>query len=138
MKSKSVTVPDKDQVTQHIKNLPPGLAHLVQRIRTIILDTDPIIGEHVKWNNPCFYYTGEMKPFDPKEYKREIIVMNLFKGRIMLVLPGGAKLNDQSGLLQGDYKDGRRTIIFSDEADINDKALQLQKLIKSWLSLVEI
>jgi hypothetical protein len=40
-----------------------------------------------------------MKPFDPKEYKREIIVMNLFKGRIMLVFPSGAKVKDASGML---------------------------------------
>lgn len=49
----------------------------------------PSIGEQIKWNNPCFYFTGEMPAFDPKEYKREIVVMNLFKGRIMLVLPSG-------------------------------------------------
>ena len=54
-----------------------------------------------------------MKPFDPKEYKRDLIVMNLHKGRIMLVFPSGAKVNDTSGLLEGDYKDGRRLAIFS-------------------------
>jgi hypothetical protein len=62
--------------------------------------------------------------------------MNL-SGRIMLVLPSGAKVNDKSGLLQGDYKDGRRTIIFTDEADVRAKANQLQQVIKKWLSLVE-
>ena len=55
-----------------------------------------------------------MKEFDPKEYKRDIIVFNLFKGRIMLVFPGGAKVKDASGLLEGDYKDGRRFIVFKD------------------------
>ena len=55
-----------------------------------------------------------MKEFDPKEYKRDIIVFNLFKGRIMLVFPSGAKVKDASGLLEGDYKDGRRFIVFKD------------------------
>ncbi len=41
-------------------------------LRNIILSTDKEIGERIKWNNPSFYYTGEMKPFDPKEYKREL------------------------------------------------------------------
>jgi len=55
------------------------------------LSTDKEIGERIKWNNPSFYYTGEMKLFDPKEHKREIIVFNLYKGRIMLVFPSGEK-----------------------------------------------
>jgi hypothetical protein len=78
-----------------------------------------------------------MKPFDPKEYKREIIVFNLFKGRIMLVFPSGAKVNDTSGLLEGDYKDGRRITIFKDLADVKAKEKSLQKVIKAWLKLVD-
>jgi hypothetical protein len=101
------------------------------------LSTDAEIGEHIKWNNPSFYYTGEMKPFDPKEYKREIIVFNLFKGRIMLVFPGGAKVNDTSGFLEGDYKDGRRIHVFKDIDDVKANAKTLQRIIKEWLKLVE-
>jgi hypothetical protein len=97
---RSITLSDPEQVTEHIKKLEPGLSKIIGVIRQIILSTDKEIGERIKWNNPGFYYTGEMKPFDPKEYKREIIVMNLFKGRIMLVFPSGAKINDTSGLLQ--------------------------------------
>lgn len=137
MKGKPAPVSDKEMVTQHIAKLQPELAKVIETIRQLILATDPEIGEHIKWNNPCFYYTGNMKPFDPKEYMREIIVMNLYKGRIMLVLPSGARVNDRSGLLQGDYKDGRRTITFADEADVLSKEKQLQQVIKTWLSLID-
>jgi hypothetical protein len=137
MKAKSEKLSDKEAVTDHIKQLEPTLGKTVEVIRQIILDTDKEIGERVKWNNPSFYYTGEMKPFDPKEYKREIIVMNLFKGRIMLVFPSGAKVNDSSGLLQGDYKDGRRITIFKDLEDVRSKEKSLQHVIKEWLKLVE-
>ncbi|MEP6583817.1 MAG: hypothetical protein ABJA90_06110, partial [Ginsengibacter sp.] len=78
---------DQALVTEHIQKLDPALGNIVEYIRQVILDTDKMIGERIKWNNPGFYYTGEMKPFDPKEYKRDIIVFNLFKGRIMLVFP---------------------------------------------------
>ncbi|MGN6637649.1 MAG: DUF1801 domain-containing protein [Mucilaginibacter sp.] len=91
----------------------------------------------MKWNNPSFYYTGEMKPFDPKEYKRDIIVFNLFKGRIMLVFPSGAKINDTSGFLEGAYKDGRRIHIFKDMNDVKAHAETLQHIIKEWLKLAE-
>jgi hypothetical protein len=103
----------------------------------IILSTDKEIDERIKWNNPSYYYTGEMKPFGPKEYKREIAVFNLHKGRIMLVFPSGAKVNDTSGLLEGDYKDGRRVVVFKDMEDVKSKEKALQYVIKEWLKQVE-
>ncbi len=113
------------------------MSNAVETIRQVILSTDKEIGERIKWNNPSFYYTGQMAESGPKEYKREMVVMNLFKGRIMLVLPSGAKVNDTSGLLEGDYKDGRRLIIFKDLDDVKKKQKALQKILKTWLSLVE-
>lgn len=128
---------DKEEVTLHIQKLETELAKTVEAIRKIILNTDKEIGERIKWNNPSFYYIGEMKPFDPKEYKREIAVFNLFKGRIMLVFPSGAKVNDTSGLLEGDYKDGRKVAIFKDLKEVKLKEKDLLDIIKAWLKLVE-
>jgi hypothetical protein len=128
---------DKEQVTEHIGQLEPKLAKVVETLRQIILNADKEIGERIKWNNPSFYYTGEIKEFDPKEYKRDIAVMNLFKGRIMLVFPSGARVNDKSGLLEGNYKDGRRITIFKDLNDVKEKQKTLQKVIKDWLKLVD-
>ncbi|AEE52922.1 DUF1801 domain-containing protein [Haliscomenobacter hydrossis] len=128
---------DQEQVTEHIQELEPSVGQIVETLRQIILSTDPEIGERIKWNNPSFYYTGEMKEFDPKEYKRDLIVMNLHKGRIMLVFPSGAKVNDQSGLLEGDYKDGRRIAVFKDTEDVQAKQGALQKIIVDWLELVD-
>ena len=135
--AKATKLTDSEQVTEHINKLEPGLGKIIQALRKIILSTDKEIGERIKWNNPSFYYTGEMKPFDPKEYKREIIVFNLYKGRIMLVFPSGAKVNDKSGLLQGEYKDGRRITIFKDMEDVRSKEKLLQTAIKEWLRLVD-
>ena len=137
MKAKTSPLSDEEQVTQHIQKLEPALAETVELMRKIILSTDKEIGEQIKWNNPSFYYTGEMKPFNPKEYKRYIIVMNLYKGRIMLVFPSGAKVNDTTAFLEGDYKDGRRTVVFKDIDDVRAKEKSLQAVIKKWLALVE-
>ena len=130
-------ISDSEQVTAHVKKLERTLGKTVETIRQIILSTDKEIGERIKWNNPSFYFTGEMKPFDPKEYKREIVVLNLYKGRIMLVFPSGAKVNDKTGLLTGDYKDGRRITIFKDMKNVKSKEKDLQKIIKDWLKLVD-
>jgi hypothetical protein len=135
--TRSIKLTDSEQVTEHIKKLDPAVAKIVQTLRKIILSTDKEIGERIKWNNPSFYYTGEMKPFDPKEYKREIVVFNLFKNRIMLVFPSGATVNDRSGLLEGDYKDGRRITVFKDLKDVKAKEKDLRLVLKTWLTLVD-
>jgi len=135
--AKTTKLPDTEQVTAHIKKLDSSIRKTVETLREIILGTDKEIGERIKWNNPSFYYTGEMKSFDPKEYKRELIVFNLFKNRIMLVFPSGAKVNDKTGFLQGDYKDGRRVAIFKDLADVESKEKTLRTVIKKWLKLVD-
>ena len=55
----------------------------------------------------------------------------------MLVFPSGAKVNDTTGLLEGDYKDGRRITVFKDMKDVKAKEKALQKVIKEWLKLVD-
>lgn len=55
----------------------------------------------------------------------------------MLVFPSGAKINDKSGLLHGEYRDGRRITIFKDMDDVKSKEKVLQTVIKEWLRLVD-
>jgi hypothetical protein len=124
-------------VSEYIQKLDPSFGEIIETLRQVILSTDKEIGEEIKWNAPTFFYTGEMKPFNPKEYKRYIIVTNFHKGRILLVFPSGAKVNDTTGFLEGDYKDGRRLVYFNDLDDVKSRASALQNSIKKWLELVE-
>jgi hypothetical protein len=136
--AKGKDVNDSLSVTEHIQKLDPVLGALVEKIRQIILTTHKEIGERIKWNSPSFFYIGAMKPFNPKEYKRELIVFNLHnRNYALLVLPSGAKLKDTSGLLEGDYKDGRRLVKIYDLADADAKAKTLQQLIKQWLKMID-
>lgn len=134
--TKDKDISDPGSVSAHISKLPLDIIPIIEYIRKAILTTDPVIGERIKWNNPSFFYTGELPPFDPKTYKRELIVMNLHKGRVMLVFPSGAKVNDTTGFLEGDYKDGRRTLVFKDLADVKAKEKKLQSVIKIWLTKI--
>ena len=135
--AKATSLSDSGKVTEHIQKLDTSIAETVELVRQIILSTDKEIAEQIKWNSPSFYFSGEMKPFDPKEYKRDLIVMNLHKNKIMLVLPTGAKVKDTSGLLEGNYTDGRRVIQFSDSKDVVTKEKSLRKIISEWLKLVD-
>ena len=106
-------------------------------IRTLVsLDfSDAAVPE---WNAPPFFYTDKLKPFDPKEYKGYIVVFNLYqKDCIRLVFPSAAKIKDRSGLLQGDYEDGRRLAFFGNLKDVQSQRRALQQGIKTWLARLE-
>ena len=130
-------ISDTEKVTELIEKLQSPTKEIVEFIRQVILDTDNQISEQIKWNSPSFYYNGEMKAFDPKEYKRDILVINLHRGNILLVLPTGAKINDTTGILEGNYTDGRKLIKIKDLEDAKSKEDGLKKVLKDWLSQVE-
>jgi hypothetical protein len=76
--------------------------------------------------------------FDPREHRRHLIVFNLHSkdAGVLLVFLRGAAVDDTSGLLTGDYADGRRLARFHDLADVDAGKKPLRRVIKSWLSLV--
>jgi hypothetical protein len=135
----TVSAPSQpEQVKNYIEKSTHPLLEEIKLLRQIILNTDASIGEEIKWNAPSFFYTGEMKPFSPREYKRHFIVFNLYKqDAIRLVFPSGAKVNDPSGLLEGDYTDGRRLALFYNADDIKSKQKALQDVIHKWLQLAD-
>ena len=136
--SDSIKLSEPEAVDAYMKKLKHPLVKVVEALRKIILSADKEIGEEIKWNAPTFFYSGKMKPFNPKEYKRCIIVFNFYKKDcIRLVFPSGAKVNDTSGLLQGDYADGRRLASFADMKDVKANEKILQKIIKKWLTLLD-
>ena len=136
--AKTTKPSEPDKVDAYMRDLQHPLKNLAEALRQIILSADKNIGEEVKWNSPTFFYAGAMRPFDPKEYKRYLIVFNLHKkDHIMLVFPSGAKVEDTSGLLVGDYADGRRLALFYSMDEIKAKEKALQKVIKKRLKLLD-
>ena len=134
---KATKLSASEMVTEYIQKLGNPYSEIIETIRQIILSVDKEIGEQIKWNSPSFFYKGEMKPFDPKEYKRDIVVVNFRKNKVLLVFPTGATINDKWGLLEGDYKDGRRLVSLTDLKDVKAKEQALKNVLKEWLNLVE-
>ena len=127
-----------EKVDAYLKKLKHPLKEVVEALRQIILSTDREIGEEIKWNAPTYFFSGEMRPFNPKEYKRYIVVFNLYqKDCIRLVFPSGAKVDDKTGFLQGDYTDGRRLAFFPDMSEVKSKKKVLQVVINKWLALLD-
>lgn len=127
-----------DKVDAYMARLKHPLADVAAALRQAILEAHGDIGEEIKWNAPSFFYTGPMRPFSPKEYKRHVAVFNLHrKDCIRLVFPNGARIPDTSALLEGDYADGRRLASFASMADVRSKQAALQKAVRKWLTLVD-
>jgi len=131
-------ISEPERVDAYMAGVKHPLKNVVEALRSIILRADSAIGEEIKWNAPTFFYTGEMAPFNPKEYKRYVIVFNLYKKDcVRLVFPSGARIGDTSGLLVGDYADGRRLALFSSMVEVQSKKAALRRAIGKWLNTLD-
>ncbi len=123
-----------EAVNDWMAGLDHPLKDVAEATRQAILQADPSIGEQVKWNSPAFFYTGEMSEFNAKEYKRDLVVFHLRKkDQVLLVFPNGAVIPDSTGILEGNYTDGRRMLTLKSMADLETKKQALQQVIKLWL-----
>lgn len=119
-------ISEPEKVAAYLDGLDHPLKDLAEYLRSLILAADPNIGEGIYWNAPTFFFTGAMPDFDPKTYKRYIVGFNFYrKDAIRLIFLHGARANNDSGLLEGDYPDGRRIVTFTsiEAAKANKKAL---------------
>ena len=117
---------DSAAVDDYMRTLDHPLADLAAEVRRTILAADKGIGEEIKWNAPAFFFTGAMAPFDPKEYRRHLVVFNFYrKNCLRLVFWHGDRANDTSGFLTGTYADGRRLaeLLSSDDLKAHKKTL---------------
>ena len=134
MSAKEKKASEPEAVDAYLKALKHPLAALAQSLRRAILAADKSIGEEIKWNAPAFFYTGALASFEAKEYKRHLVVFNFFrKDCIRLVFWRGDVAKDQSGLLEGDYPDGRRLAHFSDVKQLAARKKALGAVLKAQL-----
>ncbi len=129
---------EADEVGAFIRAMKHPLKPVVEELRAIILATDPAIGEEIKWNSPAFFYSGPMAEFDAREHRRHLAVVNVFKKDcVRVVFLSGARTGDTSGLLTGDYADGRRLALFSSVEEVRSQKTALERVIRKWLDTLE-
>lgn len=125
------------KVDECVAGLNPEAQAIVNILRQLLPSIDPEIREHIKWNAPAFYYDGAMKAFDAKEYKRDLLVVNLHRGKLLLVFPSGAKISESAGLKGKNYPDGRKIIALETSADLEKMIPELSAGITDWLNQIE-
>jgi hypothetical protein len=136
-KAKKTKPPDSAAVDAYMLALTHPLPELTAEVRRTILAADARIGEEIKWNAPAFFYTGAMEPFDPKEYRRHLIVFNFYrKDCLRLVFWHGDRANDKSGFLEGTYADGRRIAKLSSIGELRARKKTLVAVLRSQLEHV--
>jgi hypothetical protein len=123
-------------VSEYISTLESSEQEFVNAVRQLVLAIDPEIKEHIKWNSTAFFYSGEMEAFDAKEYKRDLLVINLHRGKFLLVFPTGAKIEDS--ILKGkNYPDGRKIITLEHLGDLKKIEPAVQAGIVNWINQIE-
>lgn len=131
-------VSEAASVNEFMKKLQHPMHDVMEYLRRFIMSADKNIGEGIYWNAPTFYYTGKMKPFDAKEYRRYIVGFNFYKqDMIRMIFLRGADATDTTSILEGDYKDGRRIVSIKGMDDVKSKEAALKKIIKQLVKLME-
>lgn len=126
---------DPEKVEQYLKDLDASLREIVLYLRALFLSEEEV-SEHIKWNSVAFYFNASMAEFDAKEYKRDLAVINLHRGKILLVFPTGNKIPDD--VLAGkNYADGRKIVEIANMESAQNLSGKLRSGVKYWLSQVE-
>jgi hypothetical protein len=116
---------DRSAVEAYLREIDHPFKAEMEAVRAIILGVSDKISERIKWNAPSFFYKEDLGAFNPRatEY-----------AHLILLFPGGAGMDDKSGLLEGNHKD-RREAKFHSLDDVKAKKRALEKLVKNWILL---
>lgn len=120
-----------EAVDQFLEALDHPLKPEIEAIRSIILNADEQITEHIKWNGPSFCYAG----VDRVTFKLHP------PHSIQLVFHRGAKVkstegfvfDDASGLMQWVRPD-RAMVTLKDMDEIEANQSALTDLVKAWIA----
>ena len=119
------------QVVSFLQQTPHPLKDVMELLRTIILQADVRITEHIKWNAPSFIYQQEDR-----------LTMNASKpDKVLLVFHNGAtgsvtidkkKITDTEGMLKW-QSDDRAVLEFHSVAELQKQEEALVEIIRQWL-----
>ncbi len=116
---------DTPKVDAYMQALEHPLKAEMEAVRAIILGAHEGVTEGIKWNAPSFYYKGDMVVFNPRAQEY-----------VHLVFPNGIVIEDEGGLLEGDYVD-RRMAYFRSMDEVKAKQAALANAVRSWAAVMD-
>lgn len=96
------------------------LKPLVLRVREIVLDADPRIGETIKWSTPTFVYRGNLASFQPRA-----------KQFVSILFHAGASIPGDHPILQGGG-DTARYVRLADADEVERERGALEAVVRAW------
>lgn len=96
------------------------MKEVVQRVREIVLDTDPRVDECIKWQAPTFTYKGNIASFYPKS-----------RQHASLMFHQGAKIPGSYPRLEGSG-DTSRVIKVADLDEAEAARAELESIVRAW------
>lgn len=117
---------DAEKVSTYMAELEHPLKAEIEAVRHIIKDADHRLSERIKWNAPSYYYKEDLVTFNPRTGKN-----------VHLVFHHIAITQVKSEFLIGDYKD-RRMMYFANMEQVNTRKAELERIIKEYVSLMEV
>jgi hypothetical protein len=107
----------------------------VDTLRDLILNTEPHLEEHIKWNASSYVLNGEDRITFNLMNKQGVVKLVLHMGATRKEDKNGAPImQDDSGLIEWN-SDIRGMITFNSLTDISSNATSLKKIIKDWLAI---
>jgi len=107
----------------------------VDTLRNLILETEPRLEEHIKWNAPSYVLDGEDWITFNLMNKQDVVKLIFHMGATRKEDKKGASImRDESGLIEWS-SDIRGMITFTSLEEVNSRLPLLQKIIKDWLSI---
>lgn len=107
----------------------------VDALRGLVLETEPRLEEHIKWNAPSYVLGGEDRITFNLMNKQEAVRLILHMGATRKENKKGTPvMYDDSGLIEWS-SDIRGVITFTTMEEINSNLTSLKKIIKDWLSI---
>lgn len=107
----------------------------VNTLRDLILNVEPKLEEHIKWNAPSYVLDGEDRITFNLMNKQEVVKLVFHMGATRKEDKKGTPvMQDESGLIEWS-SDIRGMITFATLEDVNSNLTSLKKIVRNWLSI---
>ena len=113
-------MPRQPEVDTWFERYDSPMKDVVQRVREIVLDTDPRVDECIKWQAPTFTYKGNIASFFPKSRQHASLMFHL-----------GAKIPGTYPRLEGSG-DTSRVMKVADLDDAEAARPELESIVRAW------
>jgi hypothetical protein len=124
MATKKAKPSDEELVNDWMQQLEHPLKAEIDKVRTIIKQSNSSIKERIKWNAPSYYSTEDIVTFNHRATQH-----------VHLIFHHPSIVKIKSALLEGDYKD-RRMVYLPDMKAINQNKKELQRIIQESVQLI--